>query len=98
MTEPNMTLQQLNRWTQTEAFREYKRHRGAGKVNAVIERTKRYLRGTATPQEQQKVESFISRMKADEAGARDFGSGSSAVSARTASLRNWGYDPTGRYA
>jgi len=98
MARPNMTLGQLERWTDTEAFAEYRLDRGHQTVDAVIRRTKRYLRGEATADEEQKVEAFIARMKADEAGRRKYGSGSGAVSARTAALRNWGYDPTGRFS
>ena len=96
--KPNMTLAQLDRWTQTQAYREYKQYRGAGQVEAVIARTRRYLRGEASAQERQKVEEFIGRHSAQSAGERKFGRGPSAVSAHTAALRNWGYDPTGRFA
>lgn len=98
MTEPNMTLSQLNRWTNTTAFAEYRRYRGHQTVDAVVRRTKRYLRGEASTGEEQKVESFISRHRAQSAGRRKYGSGPGAVSAQTAALRNWGYDPTGRFA
>jgi len=92
MTEPNMTLAEFNRWTNSAAFRQYKQDRGAGKVNPVVARTRRYLRGEASKSEQQKVESFISRMKADTAGERKYGEGRGKISARTASLLNWGYN------
>jgi hypothetical protein len=91
MTEPNMTLAEFNRWTNSAAFRQYKQDRGAGKVNEVVQRTRRYLRGEASAQEEQKVESFISRMKADTAGERKYGN--PPISARTAALKNWAYDP-----
>lgn len=92
-----MTLKSLETWKSTEAFGDYlKRHDGHG-VETVIRRTRRYLRGEATEAERQKVESFIGRMKAVDAGPPVNGSGPSAVSDRTASLRNWGYDPTGRF-
>jgi len=91
MTEPNMTLAEFNRWTNSAAFRQYKADRGAAKVNEVVQRTRRYLRGEASKQEQKKVESFISRMKADTAGKRKYGN--PPISARTAALKNWGYDP-----
>lgn len=98
MPEPNMTLSQLERWTNTQAFQEYKQHRGASTVNAVLRRTRKVIRGTASEQERQKVSSFIARMRANDAGERKFGSGAGAVSARTASLRNWGWDATGRFS
>jgi len=97
MTQPNMTLKGLDEWTKSEAYQDY-RNDYDGDLMPVIRRTKRYLRGSASDSEREKVESFISRMKAQEAGERRYGSGSSAVSARTAALRNWGFDPTGRYS
>jgi len=96
MTEPNMTLAQFRQWTSSQAFREYEADHDGRQVREVVNRTERYLRGEASASERQKVESFISRMKANSAGQREYGS--PPVSAKTASLRNWGYDPTGRYA
>jgi len=97
MTQPNMSLRGFDAWTKSEAYQDY-RTDYSGDLMPVIRRTKRYLRGSASETDQDKVESFISRMKAQEAGERKYGSGSSAVSARTAALRNWGFDPTGRYS
>jgi len=93
MTEPNMTLTEFSRWTNSQAFRQYKADRGGNKVNAVVRRTRKYLKGNASESEQQKVESFISRMKADTAGERKYGEGQGKISARTASLLNWGWNP-----
>jgi len=95
MAKPNMSLSGLNSWTGTQAYREYKADHDGRTVNAVIARTKRYLKGNATKSEEQKVESFIARMKANSAGERKYGN--PPVSAKTASLRNWGFDPTGTY-
>jgi len=97
MSGPNMTLKGFDAWTKSEAYKDY-RNDYSGDLMPVIRRTKRVLRGSASKQEREKVESFITRMKAQEAGKRKYGSGSSAVSARTAALRNWGFDPTGRYS
>jgi len=91
MTKPNMTLAEFNRWTNSTAFKQYKADRGAQKVNAVIRRTRKYLKGNASKSDRQKVESFISRMKGNAAGERKYGS--PPVSAKTASLKNWAYDP-----
>lgn len=96
--KPNMTLRQLNRWTNSQAFREYRRDHNPAQVAEVLKRTRQYLQGNATPAEEQKVENFISRHSAQEAGRRVYGAGSARVSAQTAALRNWGYDPTGRYS
>lgn len=92
-----MSLRGLDQWTKSEAYQDYKRDYD-GDLNVVIHRTRRYIRGNASERDREKVESFISRMKAQEAGERKYGSGSSAVSARTAALRNWGFDPTERYS
>jgi len=92
-----MTLKGFDAWTKSEAYKDY-RNDYSGDLAPVIRRTRRYLRGSASDREQAKVQSFISRMKAQEAGERKYGSGSSAVSARTAALRNWGFDPTERYS
>jgi len=97
MAQPNMTVAALDRWTSTEAFREYRAYRGAGTVDTVVARTRRVLAGRGQPGERKKVEQFIARHRAQQAGERKFGSGPSAVSAQTAALRNWGYDPTGRF-
>jgi len=93
MTKPNMTLAEFNRWTNSQAFKEYKADHDGRKVNAVVARTKRYLKGNASKSEEQKVESFISRMKADTAGKRKYGKGRGKISARSASLLNWGFNP-----
>lgn len=95
MTSPNMTLAQFRQWTSSPAYQEYVADHDGRQVREVINRTERYLRGDATASERQKVEAFISRMKANSAGERKYGN--PPISAKTASLRNWGYDPTGRY-
>lgn len=95
MAKPNMTLSQFNQWTNSQAFKEYKQDHDGRTVNAVVNRTRRYLNGNASKAEEQKVESFISRMKANSAGERKYGN--PPISAKTASLRNWGFDPAGRY-
>jgi len=96
MATPNMTLTQFQRWTSSQAFRDYKADHDGRQVRAVVNRTERYLRGEASAADKRKVESFIARMKANAAGQRQYGS--PPVSAKTASLRNWGYDPTGRFS
>lgn len=97
MTDPNMTLATYRSWKGTEAFRQYRSDRGRETVATVTRRTERVLRGTGSQQERNKVQSFIARMVANESGTRKYGTGNTAVSARTASLRNWGYCPTGRF-
>jgi hypothetical protein len=92
-----MTVETLDAWTSTAAFREYRRRHDASDVDVVVARTRRYLDGSATTDEVAKVESFVSRMKQVPAGPTVNGSGPTAVSDRSASLRNWGFDPTGRF-
>jgi len=94
MTEPNMTLNGFQLWQQTDEFQDY-RADYTGNLDPVLDRTRRVLAGRATASDREKVRSFISRMKAQPAGEEQYGSGRRAVSARTAALRNWGYDPTG---
>jgi hypothetical protein len=98
MTDPNMSVAAFDRWTATEAFEEYREYRGPDTVDAVTRRTRAVLTGRASEQNVAKLRAFIKRMKANDAGRQRFGSGPAAVSARTAALRNWGYDPTGRFS
>jgi len=98
MVKPNMTPSALDEWTATDAFEEYREDRGHQKVDAVLRRTRAVLRGDAAQGNVEKVEAFIARHKAQPSGERKYGSGPTAVSARTAALRNWGYDPTGRFS
>lgn len=95
-----MTLAQGKQWLNTPAAQDYlRRHpdKSRGYVLELMRRADRVRRGQATAKEEQTVTSFIARMKGVSAGRKVNGSGASAVSDRTASLRNWLYDPTGRY-
>jgi len=98
MVKPNMTPSALDEWTATDAFKEYREDRGPAKVDAVLRRTRAVLRGDAAQGNVEKVRNYIKRAKAQNAGPQKYGSGPTAVSARTAALRNWGYDPTGRFS
>ena len=101
MPEPNMTLAQGKQWLRTPAAQEYlRRHpdKSEAYVLELMRRADRVRRDVATAKEQQTVKSFIARMKGVQAGRKVNGSGAAAVSDRTASLRNWLYDPTGRFA
>jgi hypothetical protein len=98
MASPNMSQTQFERWLATPEFREYQAYRGVATVQEVVERTRAVLAGRATEADEQKVGRFIARMKEQSAGQQRFGSGSTAVSAKTAALRNWGFDPTGRFS
>lgn len=92
-----MTVRGLDRWLDSEAYADYRARHDSRNVTIVVQRTRRVLEGRATAGDRQKVESFINRMSAVDAGARVNGSGAAAVSNRTAALRNWGRDPTGRF-
>jgi len=93
-----MSPADLRRWKQSEAYAQYRSYRGAGTVDAVVRRTMRVLKGTASDSDTKKLRAYLARAKKGPSGRRRFGSGSSKVSAKTAALRNWGYDPTGRFS
>ncbi|MFB6088374.1 MAG: hypothetical protein ABEK36_01195 [Candidatus Aenigmatarchaeota archaeon] len=94
----NMTVGQIERWTNTQAYRDYRKYRDGQKYQGytrnVVERAKSVARGTATKSQCEKVYSYLSRAKRINSGKRKFGKGRRKVSANTAALRNWGYDPT----
>jgi len=92
----NMTPATFRAWQDTQAFRDYRSDYG-GDLSEVLARTSQVLRGSASTNQREKVDSFVSRMKQQDAGMRQYGAGRTAVSARTAALRNWGFDPTGRF-
>ena len=98
----NMTPSAIRRWQETQAYKEYRRYRDKKKYNGytsrVVNRAVRVLRGRASEGSAEKMYQFINRHRGQEGGERRFGSGRTAVSAHTAALRNWGYDPTGRFA
>jgi len=97
MVKPNMTVNQLIRWKGTAAYEQYRFYRGPKKVDKVVRRTKRVLRGSASESDTQKLENYLARATKGPAGERRFGKGNSKISAKTAALRNWGYDTTGRF-
>jgi len=97
MPEPNMTVAGFDRWTNSDAYKQYREYRGGENTGPVIRRTRRVLAGTASPEEVRKLKAYLARAKQQDAGPRRFGSGRSKVSAHTAALRNWGYDPTGAF-
>lgn len=98
MPDPNMTVRQFKDWKDSEAFAEYRAERGAVVVDGVVRRTMRVLRGTASGAEEAKLSSYLARATRGPAGELRYGSGPLKVSARTAALRNWGYDSTGYYS
>lgn len=98
MPDPNMTVSSFKAWKKSEAFAQYRADRGAVTVDGVVRRTMRVLKGTASGEDMAKVSSYLARATRGPAGELRYGSGSRKVSARTAALRNWGYDTTGLYS
>jgi len=97
MVSPNMTVAAFDRWKDTDAYAEYRSSRGARTVDKVVRRTKRVLNGTASVSDREKLENYLARATKGPAGERRFGQGSKKISAKTAALRNWGYDTSGRF-
>jgi len=97
MVSQNMTLSGFRRWRDSEAFAEYRKDRGYQTVDAVVRRTERVIRARATKSDREKVRSYLARATEGLSGPRKYGSGPTKISAKTAALRNWGYDPTGYY-
>lgn len=102
MPKPNMSPEAYQRWAETPAAKQWKRNRDQARysgyvVRTIKPRTMAVLKGTASESDRQKVERFISRHKKQDAGQRILGSGQDRVSKRTAALRWWGFDPTGRF-
>jgi len=97
MVKPNMTVRAFEQWKKTAAYTQYRSYRGAKTVDKVVRRTKRVLRGSASESDTQKLENYLARATKGPAGEPRFGEGRSKISAKTAALRNWGYDTTGRF-
>jgi len=97
MPAQNMTVRSFKEWKDSRAFKEYRAERGAVTVDGGTRRTMRVLRGDASGEDVAKVSSYLARATRGPAGKLRYGKGRKKVSARTAALRNWGYDPTGYY-
>lgn len=98
----NMTVEEVEKVTKQPGFDQWASERDAEKYDGyvrdtMIPRTKAVIRGDANEEQRQTVESFISRMKAVDAGEREYKAFGSEVSAKTMSLWAWGYDTTGRW-
>mgnify|MGYP007038794663 CR=1 FL=1 len=98
----NMTPASARRWQRTPAYQEYRMYRDGqryqGYTDDVVERAISVYRGRASKADAQKVYQYLSRTKGAEAGEREYGKGSTSVSAETAAQRNWLRDKTGRFA
>lgn len=97
----NMTPAAARRWQKTKAYKDYKRYRDRqkyrGYTDRVVDRAVSVVRGEARPSTCLKMVKFIKRHRKQSAGEKRFGEGGSKVSAHTAGLRNWLFDPTGRF-
>ena len=93
-----MSPRDLRRWKKSEAYAQYRQYRGPATVDTVVRRTMRVLTGTASQSDTAKLKGYLARATKGPAGRRRFGSGRSKVSAKTAALRNWGYDTTGKFS
>lgn len=96
-----MTPAQIRKWQQSKAYKDYRKYRDgqrySGYTGNVVDRAIRVLKGSARPSDCLKMAKFIKRHRKQESGEKRFGKGRSKISAHTAGLRNWGYDPTGKY-
>jgi hypothetical protein len=99
--EPNMSPAAIDRWTETKAYAQYRRYRDNQKYRGytakVVTRARRVAAGKASEGEREKVSRYLKRAIKNGSGEKRFGFGATAVSANTAALRNWGFDPTGRF-
>lgn len=97
-----MSPEGFKQWVETAAAKQWKRNRDQARypgyvMRTVYPRTLKVLRGNGTEEERSKVRRFIGRHKQQDSGDRILGRGARKVSKRTAALRWWGYDPTGRF-
>jgi hypothetical protein len=97
-----MTVAGMKKWRNSRAFKQYAAYHddqpwADETADQIWKRALKVVEGEASKGEREKVMSYISRHSEQEAGERKYGEGSSSVSAHTAALRNWGFDPTGRY-
>lgn len=106
MTEPNMTLSAMQRWTDTEAYEQYAEYHaeyvyGKGKasepLSQVVHRARQVIQHGESSKYYDKVTGYNSRAlgsyRKHGAGQRKF----AGVSKNVCALRCWGYDPHGTY-
>jgi len=106
MTEPNMTLGGMDRWTNSEAYTQYaeyhaKHVHGKGKaaspVSEVVRRAREVIRHGENSKHHQKVTNYNARAlgsyRKHGAGSRKF----AGVAKNVCALRCWGFDPHGTY-
>ena len=106
MTEPNMTLDGMDRWTSTKAFKEYAEYHtdhvyGAGKaskkIQQVVHRAREVIRHGESSKYYDKVTGYNARAVASYrkhgAGQRKF----DGVSKNVCAMRCWGLDVYGTY-
>lgn len=106
MTEPNMTLDGMTKWVNSDAFEAYaeyhdKHIHGKGKaassVDEVVRRARQVIRHGESSKHYSKVTGYNARAlasyKKHGAGSRKF----NGVAKNVCALRCWGYDPYGTY-
>jgi hypothetical protein len=98
-----MSPEGMKEWRESEAYKDYKKYHDSQEwadetVREISNRALRVIKGEATEKEEEKVKNYLSRASEQEAGDRIYGKGRAKISARTAALRNWGLDPTGKYS
>jgi hypothetical protein len=98
-----MSVSDLEEWKSSDAYADYEEYHDRQDwadedVSAIVARAKRVIKGSASEDDVEMVEHFIGRHVKQDAGKRKYGSGRSKVSAHTAALRNWGFDPTGKFS
>jgi hypothetical protein len=99
MTLPNMTISGMDRWQQTEAYKEYAEYHEQNvettedtSLQQVVYRARQVIRYGSSSKYADKVESFINRHRAQ---YEKYGAGSTkygGVPKNILALRNWGYD------
>jgi len=100
--EQNMTARQIREFKDSAPFVEWRRRRDdarySGYANTVIERAIAVANGTATENQAEKVNSYLSRAKAQ---FKQDGAGQTKLAGtakNVVALRAWGYDPYGTFS
>lgn len=106
MVEPNMTLEGMKRWTNSEAYKQYSdyhqknvygKDKADSKLSEVVRRARQVIMHGESSKHYQKVTGYNARAKASYekhgAGSRKF----DGIAKNVCALRCWGYDPYGTY-
>lgn len=105
MTEPNMTLDGMDRWTNTDAYKEYAEYhadhiypeKASSPLSEVVRRAREVIRHGEASKHYEKVTGYNARAlgsyKKHGAGSKKF----SGVAKNVCALRCWGFDPNYTY-